>query len=61
MPNMSYCRFHNTLQDLRECHEHMDDTDLSEYESRERAKLVKLCQRIAEDWAEYFEKAEAKQ
>jgi hypothetical protein len=30
MPNMSYCRFVNTYQDLQECFEHMDDEDLSE-------------------------------
>lgn len=26
MPNMSYCRFSNTLGDLRDCVEHLDDS-----------------------------------
>lgn len=25
MPNMSYCQFENTYQDLRQCYEAMDD------------------------------------
>lgn len=27
MANMGYCRFRNTLNDLRDCHEHMDDPE----------------------------------
>jgi hypothetical protein len=51
MPSMSYCRFHNTLADLRECDEHMDD-ELSEAEAKEKAKLIKLCVEIAENYGE---------
>lgn len=47
--NMSYCRFSNTLQDLKDCYEHMDDDDLSPEEQNAREKLIKLCQAIAED------------
>jgi hypothetical protein len=50
MANMSYCRFVNTLQDLRDCYEHMDDEDLSEAEQKARVRLVTLCQRIADDY-----------
>jgi hypothetical protein len=47
MPNMSYCRFYNTLEDLRDCYDHIDD-DLSdsEEEARARKALVKLCAEI---------------
>jgi hypothetical protein len=46
--NMSYCRFENTLMDLRDCEEHLYDSDLSENEVRARSKLVDLCAQIAE-------------
>lgn len=48
MSNMSYCRFENTLRDLEDCSEHLDDTDLNEYEARARKKLIELCREIAE-------------
>jgi hypothetical protein len=48
MSNMSYCRFENTLKDLRDCNEHLFD-DLSEEESKARDELVKLCDDIARD------------
>lgn len=50
MPNMSYCRFHNTLGDLRDCLEHMEDDDLSSEETMERERLIKLCERIAANY-----------
>lgn len=50
MSNMSYCRFRNTLQDLRDCYENMDDTDLSAEEKRARRALLKLCDQIASDY-----------
>jgi hypothetical protein len=48
MPNMSYCRFQNTLKDLRECNDHLDDQNLSEDEEAARIALIKLCEIIAE-------------
>ncbi|MDD1679405.1 MAG: hypothetical protein LUO93_09535 [Methanomicrobiales archaeon] len=51
MPNMSYCRFHNTLADLRECVEHMDD-ELSPAEANDKERLIKLCCEIAENYGE---------
>lgn len=52
MANMSYCRFQNTLSDLRDCHESdgmWDDADLSEEEKRARKALIALCSEIAAD------------
>lgn len=51
MSNMSYCRFQNTLRDLRECDEALDEIegDLSQLSQDEQyaAKwLIELCQRI---------------
>jgi hypothetical protein len=52
MANMAYCRFTNTLEDLRDCYEHMDDSDLSEYEIRAREQLIRLIEQIAADYGE---------
>ena len=49
---MGYCRFENTLKDLEDCLEHIDDKDLNEYEEPARKKLIKLCKEIAEDFAD---------
>ena len=50
MGNMSYCRFENTLEDLRDCFANLDD-DLSKKkdEARARIALVKVCQRIVDN------------
>jgi hypothetical protein len=50
--NMAYCRFQNTLEDLRDCYEHMDDNDLSEEEARAREQLIRLIEQIAYDYGE---------
>ena len=51
MGNMSYCRFTNTLEDLRDCYDNIDDIeDLSEEEARARERLIKLCKDIADDY-----------
>lgn len=52
MANMSYCKFRNTLYDLVECYEQMDDKELSLEEEKSRAKLVKLCKKIAEEYSD---------
>jgi len=42
MSNMSYCRFENTVSDLRDCYENLDEvTSFSEAQARER--LIKLA------------------
>lgn len=48
MGNMSYCRFQNTLADLRDCEQNMDEANSVE-EQRARYALIKLCYRIAAD------------
>lgn len=52
MPNMSYCRFQNTLEDLRDCEEHIEDGDWSPEEIKARERLIKLCKSIAGDYAD---------
>lgn len=50
---MSYCRFTNTLADLRDCEESegmYDEDVLSEEEKKARAALIKLCKRIASEF-----------
>jgi hypothetical protein len=48
--NMSYCRFQNTLQDLRDCYEAIHDADyLSEDEKKARLRLIEICKRIADE------------
>lgn len=48
MANMPYCRFENTLDDLRDCAEHLHD-QLSESEAATRRALIALCRDIAEE------------
>lgn len=53
MANMlSYCRFENTLADLRDCEDHFQDGDLSNSENSARARLIKLCAGIASDYGD---------
>ena len=37
---MSYCRFENTYNDLRDCYNNIDNTDLSKTEAAARIKLI---------------------
>lgn len=52
MANMSYCRFENTYNDLKDCYNNIEDRDLSESEEMYKDKLVDLCKRIAEEFTE---------
>jgi len=45
MSNMAYCRFQNTLEDLRDCNEHIL-VDLSSEEDRARECLISECMDI---------------
>lgn len=52
MANMSYCRFQNTLLDLRDCYDAInsaeaDDEKLSEEELKAKKRLLMLCKTIA--------------
>ena len=55
MPNMSYCRFSNTLGDLQDCYDHMDDEIKNEAEQRARKRLIKLARSIANDYGDEVE------
>ena len=49
MANMSYCRFENTLRDLKDCDDHLHAKNLSETEEKARKELIAVCKRITED------------
>ena len=50
---MSYCRFQNTLTDLGDCHDNMNNTDdLSPVEARRRLEMIKLCVQIAKEFSD---------
>lgn len=57
MPNMSYCRFENTLGDLRDCADALAEArengeemeSLSQYEDGPRDALLRLCAEILID------------
>ena len=49
MSNMGYCRFENTLPDLRDCHTHWDEAD-SEEEIAAQKRLLSLCVTIVKDF-----------
>ena len=59
MANMSYCRFTNTLADLKDCEEHMGDSDkmleedggMAEEEIQARKDMIELCKEIAENYS----------
>jgi hypothetical protein len=50
--NMGYVKFENTLEDLRDCYDTLQDSneiaDLSESERKYAKKLVELCKDIAD-------------
>lgn len=52
MSNMSHCRFENTLADLVDCQEHLDDPlkNMTEEEQTSRQMLINLCKEIADEW-----------
>lgn len=52
MSNMSYCRFQNTLADLRDCLDHINDheDDMSVYEQKARKELIDVCLDIVAEY-----------
>ena len=42
MPNMSYCRFENTYNDLIDCLDNINDEAGNERDERYRIRLIKL-------------------
>ncbi|KKK82922.1 hypothetical protein LCGC14_2798510 [marine sediment metagenome] len=55
MSNMGYCRFQNTLPDLRDCLEHLGDDNLSDEEIKARKRLAKVCRDLADEWEDFEE------
>ena len=56
MSNMSYCRFQNTLRDLKDCLDALCDIDgnlseLSKEEARAADSLILVCEEIAGNFA----------
>jgi len=51
MGNMAYARFTNTLKDLQDCYENMED-NLVEEEEESRLKLISLCKKIVKNYDE---------
>ena len=46
MSNMSYCRFRNTLGDMRDCRDSLHDEVESYEEALARHYLVEMCREI---------------
>jgi len=52
MGNMHYCKFRNTLSDLRDCYDEISNPCEDEEEEIARLKMIKLCKRIAKEMEE---------
>ena len=50
MSNMSYCRYQNTLRDLEDCYDVMEDDPKSQEERSARLALIRLCCNIAREY-----------
>ncbi len=53
--NMSYCRFRNTLNDLQDCYDSMEEV-IEEYSDEEvlaREKLIRLCEDVVDDYRNF--------
>jgi hypothetical protein len=50
MPNMSYCRFENTMSDLRDCLDHINRKAENEYDERARQQMIELFREISDDY-----------
>jgi len=50
---MSYCRFENTVGDMRDCVENMELDDAApESEKRAHREFIELCLEVAENYGE---------
>jgi hypothetical protein len=50
MPNMSYCRFENTMNDLRDCLRHIHVKAENNFDEQARQSMIALFDEIAVDW-----------
>lgn len=54
MSNLAYCKFQNTLADLRDCYEALDEgKKLSADEEKARDLLINLCRDIVNDFGDW--------
>ena len=49
MPNMSYVRFENTVDDMNDCVDHIYDP-VSESEHIYRRRFIELCKQVASEF-----------
>ena len=51
MSNMSYCRFQNTLNDLRDCRDALEEPfdDLSDDEKVAALEMIEVCKEIVDN------------
>ena len=50
MPNMSYCRFENTMRDLRDCLDHIHKPCDNTYDESSRQEMIEMFNEIAQDF-----------
>jgi hypothetical protein len=50
MSNMSYCRFENTMSDLRDCLRHIHKKAENNFDEQARKAMIDLFDEIAVDW-----------
>ena len=50
MGNMSYCRFENTMNDLRDCLGHIHKECDNSYDENARQQMIELFMEIAEQY-----------
>ena len=56
MSNLSYCRFQNTVPDLSDCADALEEidgnlTELSKEEAQAATRLIELCRRVTEQFS----------
>ena len=50
MGNMSYCRFENTMIDLKDCLRHIDCEAENRFDEQARQEMLAMFKEIFEDW-----------
>ena len=61
MANMSYCRFHNTKQDLQDCIQAIENGEIQDLDYSEKSALsdiLDMAERLAEEVDEIREQLE---
>ena len=50
MGNMSYCRFENTMSDLRDCLDHIHKQCDNTYDESSRQEMIEMFNEITQDF-----------